>query len=80
MVFLYLNLWLGRLCTDADDNDTADTNDADDDDNYARGTNHDYVSPFAIIPNEPKKTIVFRPADYKGRNRKEYRGLIVKSR
>ena len=45
MKFLSLILWLGGLCTDANDtdNDADDTNaNADDTDNYARRTNHDY--------------------------------------
>ena len=40
-------LWLGGLCTDADD-------EANDTDNYARWTNHDYIGSFGRIPNEPK--------------------------
>ena len=41
-----LILWLGGLCTDADDDADAD--------NYARWTNHDYIGSFGRIPNEPK--------------------------
>ena len=52
MKILSLILWLGGLCTDAGD---ADYTDADDDDNnYARRTNHDYIGSFGIIPNELK--------------------------
>ena len=46
MKFLSLIMWLGGLCTDA--------NDADDTDNYAPWTNHDYIGSFGRIPNEPK--------------------------
>ena len=54
MRFLSLILWLGGLCTDANNaNDPADT-DAYDTDNYARRTNHDYIGSFGRIPNEPK--------------------------
>ena len=49
MKFLPLILWLGGLCTHADD---ADTNA--DDDNYPQRRNHDYIGSFGITPNEPK--------------------------
>ena len=52
MKFLSSILWLGGLCTDADD--------ADDTDNYARQTNHDYIGSFGKIPNEPKSLTVIR--------------------
>ena len=48
MKFLSSILWLGELCPDADDAN------ADDTDNYARWTNHDYIGSFGRIPNEPK--------------------------
>ena len=51
MKFLCSKLWLGELCTDADDIDADDANDTD---NYARQTNHDYIGSFGSIPNEPK--------------------------
>ena len=51
MKFLSLILWLGGLCTDADN---GNANDADNTDNYARWTNHDYIGSFGRIPNEPK--------------------------
>ena len=54
MKFLSSILWLGGLCTDADDAED-DTN-ANDTDNYARRTNHDYIGSFGRIPNEPKST------------------------
>ena len=65
--FLSWILWLGGLCTDADNADTddansTDTNDADDADNthnYAWRTNHDYIGSFGRIPNEPKTKIDF---------------------
>ena len=44
MKFLSSILWLGGLCTEAN-NDT---------DNYARWTNHEYIGSFGRIPNEPK--------------------------
>ena len=43
-------MWLGGLCTDAYDADA----DADDTNNYARQTNHDYIGSFGRIPNELK--------------------------
>ena len=43
MKFLSLILWLGGLCTDANDTD-----------NYTRWTNLDYIGSFGRIPNEPK--------------------------
>ena len=46
---LSLILWLGKLCTDADNVRANDTN------NYARRINHDYIGLFGIIPNEPKR-------------------------
>ena len=46
MKFLSLILWLGGLFTDA--------NDANNNDNYARQANHDYIGSFGIIQNEPK--------------------------
>ena len=46
MKFLSSILWLGGLCTNADD--------ANDTNNYARQTNHDYIGSFGRIPNEPK--------------------------
>ena len=49
MKFLSRILWLGELCTDA--NDANNTNNID---NYARQTNHDYTGSFGRIPNEPK--------------------------
>ena len=39
-------MWLGGLCTDANDTDDAD--------NYAQQTNHDYIGSFGRVPNEPK--------------------------
>ena len=56
MKFLSLILWLGGLCTDADANN-ANADDADDTDNYAQQTNHDYIGSFGRIPNEPKTFI-----------------------
>ena len=56
MKFLSSILWLGGLCTDADD---ADANA----DNYARRTNHDYIGSFGRIPNEPKTTHVSKVLD-----------------
>ena len=53
MKFLSLILWLGGLCTDADDADANDT------DNYARWTNHDDIGWFGRIPNEPKTLFFF---------------------
>ena len=47
MQFLSLILWLGGLCTDAND------------DNYARPTIHDYTGSFGIIPNAPKSGGMF---------------------
>ena len=52
MKFLSSILWLGGLCTDADD--ANNTTNADDTDNYVRQTNHDYIGSFGRIPNEPK--------------------------
>ena len=53
MKFLSSILWLGGLCTDADDaDDDTDTDDANDTDNYARWTNH------GRIPNETKTTVL----------------------
>ena len=46
MKFLSSILWLGGLCTDADNTDS-----------YARQTNHDYIGSFGIIPNEPIKKL-----------------------
>ena len=46
------NLWLGRLCTDADANDANDTDGADG--NHVLRANHDFLGLFCIIPNEPK--------------------------
>ena len=46
-------LWLGGLCTDADNAD-ANTDNAHDTDNYAQWTNHDYIGSFGRISNEPK--------------------------
>ena len=43
MKFLSLILWLEWLCTDADDDD------ADNTDNYARGTNHHYIEVLNIF-------------------------------
>ena len=48
MKFLSLILWLGGLCTDANNADNPDT------DNCAPWTNHDYIGWFGRIPNEPK--------------------------
>ena len=53
--FLSWILWLGGLCTDANDTDDVNADDADDTDNYARRTNHDYIGSFGRIPNEPIK-------------------------
>ena len=53
MKFLSLILWLGGLCTDANDADNANIN------NYARRTNHDYIGSFGRKPNEPK-TVDFK--------------------
>ena len=50
MKFLSWILWLRGLCTDADN----DAN-ADDTDNYAQRTNHDYIGSIGRIPNEPKE-------------------------
>ena len=47
MKFLSFILWLEELCTDADDTDANNT------DNYAWWTNHDYIGSFGSIPNEP---------------------------
>ena len=47
MKFLSLILWLGGLCTDTN-------TDANDTDNYAQRTNHDYIGSFGRISNEPK--------------------------
>ena len=46
MKFLSLILWLGGMCTD--------NADADDTNNYAQWTNHDYIGSFGRILNEPK--------------------------
>ena len=46
---LSLILWLGGQCTDADDSDNAD-----DANNYARRTNHDYTRSFGIVPKKLK--------------------------
>ena len=50
MKFLSLILWLGGLCTDADDNTDANNANADavDTNNYARRTNHDYMGLFGM--------------------------------
>ena len=57
--FLSLILWLGELCTDANDADANVNNtSADDNDNYAQWTNHDYIGLFGIIPNEPKNQML----------------------
>ena len=53
MKFLSLILWLGGLCTDANDAD----DDANDTDNNEQRTNHDYIGSFGRIPNEPKTDI-----------------------
>ena len=56
MKFLSSILLLGGLCTDAyDADDDANADNADDTDNYARWTNHDYIGSFGRIPNEPKR-------------------------
>ena len=53
MKFLSSILSLGGLCTDANNaNDGANVDDANDTDNYARRTNHDYIGSFGRIPNE----------------------------
>ena len=49
MKLLSLILWLGELCKDANDNVNANNTD-----NYAQWTNHDYIGLFGRIPNEPK--------------------------
>ena len=46
MKFLCVNLWLGELYTDNDD----------DNDINIRRTKHDDIGSFGIIPNEPKTT------------------------
>ena len=53
MKFVSLIQCLGGLCTDANVNMDA-TNDTDDDNNYARRTNHDNIGSFGIISKEPK--------------------------
>ena len=52
MKFLSLILWHSRLCTDGNHADANDT------DNYAQWTNHDYIGLFGRIPNEPKTKAV----------------------
>ena len=44
--FLCLNLWLGELCTDANDTNDANAND--------RWTKHDHMRLFGSMSNEPK--------------------------
>ena len=51
MKFLSLILWLGELCTDANNANAVDT------DNYARRSNHDYTCSFGRIPNKPKSSV-----------------------
>ena len=46
MKFLSLILWLGGLCTDADDTDN--------DNNRAQWTYHDHIGSSGITPNEPQ--------------------------